>query len=279
MSETSGFVLSGFADEISPDLSVQVSTLTRLGVPGLDLRSVDGINVLDLTIDDLFKVTETCREAGIHVQSIGSPVNKVPYDPMNQARELDKLRKAFKAAELVNVKRIRLFTPELPKEQWDRDGHKVIAWMSEQRLHAEQLGMTLILENDATFWSAYPDNAKRLFDDLGGPSFKAAFDFANTVLIGYRPMEDWFPWLLPHLDTLHIKDAIEADRKIVPAGEGDAQIEETLGWLKSQGWSGPLTLEPHLQAAGPMGGFSGDQLFEAATNALKGILSRLEIAI
>jgi sugar phosphate isomerase/epimerase len=135
----------------------------------------------------------------------------------------------------------------------------------------------LILENDDRYWNAFPETAKKMFDTLGGPSFRAAFDFANTVLIGYRPMKDWFPWLLPHLDTLHIKDAIQSERRVVPAGQGDAQIEETLRWLVEQGWSGPLTLEPHLSAAGPFGGFSGPQLFEEATNALRQVLGRVGV--
>ncbi len=78
--ESSGrFSLSAFADEISPDLDVQVATLEKLRVPGLDLRSVDGVNVLDLSLDDLQRVHDKCGERGLHVQAIGSPVNKVAF--------------------------------------------------------------------------------------------------------------------------------------------------------------------------------------------------------
>ena len=78
------FPLSAFADEISPDLDVQIATLKRLDVPGLDLRSVRGKNVLNLTDAELDEVAEQCAANGLHVQAIGSPVNKVSFSASNQ---------------------------------------------------------------------------------------------------------------------------------------------------------------------------------------------------
>ncbi len=263
------FKLSAFADEISPDLKVQIKTLVALGISGLDLRSVDNVNVLGLTDDDLKRVADQTVAAGLVVQAIGSPVNKVPYSVAAQPEELEKLKKSIHAANLTGTRRIRLFTPEAA----DTDASKVIEWMREQIQLAADHDVVLLHENDGRFWGAFPANAKRLFTELGGPNFKAAFDFANTVLIGFRPMPDWFPWLLPHLDTIHIKDAVEAQGKVVPAGEGNGDLGKTLAWLIQAGWNGPLTLEPHLSAAGPLGGFSGEQLFGVATHALRSVLS------
>ena len=45
--------LSGFADEISPDLSVQLDTLDSLGIKYLELRGVWNKNVLALTDKEL----------------------------------------------------------------------------------------------------------------------------------------------------------------------------------------------------------------------------------
>ncbi len=270
------FPLSAFADEISPDLDVQVTTLKRLQVPGLDLRSVDGVNVLDLTDAQLDEVAQKCADNDLHVQAIGSPVNKVPYSAANQALELAKLHKAIHAANRTGTKLIRIFSPEVPKVDFDNAWMAIEAWMAEQIFVAEQAGITLLHENDATYYGAFPRGAKRLFERFGGPTFRAAFDFANTVLIGYRPLEDWFPWILPHLHTLHIKDAVEIDRKIVPAGEGDGQMVQVFKWLIEQGWSGPLTIEPHLSSAGKFGGFSGEQLFEEAVKALRKVVAEAE---
>lgn len=267
------FTLTAFADEVSPNLDEQLSALTAHGVSGLDVRSLEGVNVLDLALSDFERIRDQAAEQGIHVSCVGSPVNKVPFDVMTQGRELDRLRKACYAAARLNTKRIRLFTPEVPEDQHEERAGDVIRWMKEQKKIAQEHGLILIHENDARHWGAYPKNAQRLFEELGDDSFKAAFDFANTVLLGFRPMEDWFPWLLPHLDTIHIKDAIAAEGRVVPAGEGDGQIRETLAYLIQEGWNGPLTLEPHLKAAGPLGGFSGAQLFGTAVDALRKTLA------
>ncbi len=65
-----------------------------------------------------------------------------------------------------------------------------------------------------------------------------------------------------------------ADQRVVPAGKGDGEIEETLRYLIAEGWNGNLTIEPHLQAAGPMGGFSGPELFSVAVESLREVLGR-----
>lgn len=271
------FPITAFADEISPNLAEQVETLKRLDVAGLDLRSVDGTNVLDLSLDQLNRILDRVHEAGIKVSCVGSPVNKVKYDVMSEAKEFDRLKRACYVAQRMNTTRVRLFTPEVPEGQDQELAPKVINWMEQQRRLAIDQGITLIHENDARFWGAFPENAKRLFGELGNANFKAVYDFANDVLLGYRP-KDWFPWLLPHLDTLHIKDAKAETREIVPAGQGDGDIAETLRYLDKEGWSGNLTLEPHLAAAGPRGGFSGAQLFEVAVTALRDVMSEAGIA-
>jgi sugar phosphate isomerase/epimerase len=266
--------LSAFADEISPDLDVQISTLGRLGVAGLDLSSVGGTNVLQLSDDQIVRVRRRCEERGLHVQAIGSPVNKVELTASNQASELAKLERAIQCAKLAGTAIIRIFSPQVPEPDYQNAWAAVDAWIAEQIFLAEQAGVVLIHENDARFYGAFPEGAQRLFETHGGPHFKAAFDFANTVLIGFRPFPDWFPWLLPHLHTLHIKDAIESQGQVVPAGEGQGQIAQTLSWLREQGWTGPMTLEPHLASAGKFGGFSGEQLFEEAVKAFRSTLSQ-----
>ena len=124
------FSLSGFADEISPNLDVQIQTLTRLGVTGLDLRSIEKINVLDLDQATLESVRQKCSEAGLHVQSIGSPVNKVPLLGSSQALETSKLEKAIDAAKATGTSVIRIFTPEVPATEFEHAWTSIEAWMA-----------------------------------------------------------------------------------------------------------------------------------------------------
>ena len=264
--------MTAFADEISPNLETQLEVLRKTGVLGLDLRRIEGINVLNLGDDQLRELRSRCDAAGVRVHSVGSPVNKVHYSEEGRAKELEKLRRAIEIAHIVGVRRIRIFSPETPLDRHEALAGAVLDWMGEQHELGIREDVVLLHENDGLFWGAYPNNAKRLFEAFGSEHFRAIFDFANAVLIGLRPWDDWFPWILPHLDTLHIKDAIEATRQVVPAGQGDGQMPRTLRFLGDEGWDGPLTLEPHLIAGGPYGGYSGEALFEVAASALRSLV-------
>ena len=259
--------ITAFADEIAPDLTTQLRVLKANRVVGLDLRSVDGKNVLTLSDAELDAVRTAVADAGLAVQTVGSPVNKVVRSAKTEAEEGEKLARAIHAAHRLGTRRVRIFTPESDDED------AVMDWMRAQHETARAADVLLLVENDARYWSAYPRNAKILFRELAGAHLMAAFDFANAAILGY-PVEHWFPWIVPYLDTLHIKDA--KDGAVVPAGQGDAGIPVTLQALWRDHWSGPLTLEPHLSAAGAFGGFSGERLFGEAANALYSVLAGLE---
>ena len=225
---TDPFPLSAFGDEAAADADEQIAALVNSGLQGLDVRSVDGINVLAMTEEALHATREACEASGRYVQAVGSPVNKVPFSHTTLAEETEKLGRAIKAAKILGTRRIRIFTPETPPHQGPAAWAELKPVMDTMVSMAVDADVVLIHENDGHYFGAFPTHARRLFDEIGGPNFKAAFDFANTVLIGFRPMRDWFPWILPHLDTLHIKDAIEAEHSIVPAGEGDGELVETM---------------------------------------------------
>lgn len=265
---------SGFGDEADATLSGQIAAITRAGLKGLDVRNVDGVNVLDLTDSQLEEVRKQCADAGVRVQTVGSPINKVHLGPETLGNEMEKLRRAIHAAHQMGTTRIRLFTPEtaVPATAEERAG--VFEVVSAMVTLAKSEGILLLHENDARYYGAYPSHAVGLMKEFGGANFKFAFDFANTVLLGFRTWDDWFPWVLPYLDTVHMKDARASESKVVPCGEGDGQILRTLTFLASEQWEGALTLEPHLQAAGPMSGYSGPELFQTAATAMTGLIGQ-----
>ncbi len=269
------FPLTGFVDEISPHLAEQLAVARRLGLTGVDIRSVEGVNVLDLTDEQLEEVKSAALHIGLAVQAVGSPVNKVPFSADNRIAEVGRLKKAIRAARHLGAKRIRIFSPEVPEGDHEAAWPEVLAWMAEQVEMAKQANLILLHENDARYYGAYPANARRLMEALHGPHFRFAFDFANTVQLGFSPLADWLDWVVPYTDTIHIKDAVRATRQVVPAGDGDGEIEPFLARVLESEWHGTFTMEPHLEVAGTQGGFSGEQQFERATSAFRSVLNRL----
>ena len=79
------FVLSGFADEISADLSAQLDVLEELGLRYLELRGVWGKNVLALDDSEAKTIKAELDGRGMRVSAIGSPIGKIriddPFEP------------------------------------------------------------------------------------------------------------------------------------------------------------------------------------------------------
>jgi sugar phosphate isomerase/epimerase len=74
-----------------------------------------------------------------------------------------------------------------------------------------------------------------------------------------------------------VKDALLADGTVVPAGEGDGEVEATVRALVADGYDGFCSMEPHLATAGALGGFSGEDHFRRATLAFTQILDKVGV--
>jgi len=268
----SPFTLSGFIDEIAPDLQTQLDAVQRFGLQAVDIRSLGGTNVLDLTPAQTQEIREACQDRGLAIYSVGSPVNKVPLGEASRSSEMAKFKVAVDRAHELGTPRIRIFTPEAPEAQHDEAWPAIRDALDEMLAYAAEHGIVVMHENDWKYWGAYPANAKRMFEELAPRGLRLVFDFGNTVLLGYRPMDDWFPWALPYLESCHIKDVVAATGQIVESGAGDGQFVETFRYLVGQGWGGTLSLEPHLRDAGRFGGFSGAERFGLAVEALRNVL-------
>ena len=67
--------------------------------------------------------------------------------------------------------------------------------------------------------------------------------------------------------------------KVVPAGEGDGDIESILTDAYQSGYRGFLSMEPHLKVAGHSHGETGADLFKVAADALKDVCRRMNIPL
>ena len=72
--------LSAFADESSDKLVGQIDAMLRNNIQYLEIRSVDGKNVADLTESEAENILAQLEKNGLAVWSIGSPIGKVDID-------------------------------------------------------------------------------------------------------------------------------------------------------------------------------------------------------
>jgi sugar phosphate isomerase/epimerase len=268
------WTLTGFADEISPELEEQLETLAQESMGYMELRSVWNTNVLDLSDDELDRVKSDTALRGIGISSIGSPIGKVPVtEPFGP--HLERFRRALRAADVMETPYVRVFSFFIPEGQ--EPGHyreEVIDRMATMAGEAKDSGITLLHENEKEIYGDVPSRCLDILAGVGSPALRAAWDAANFVQCGVRPYKEGYASLRPYVEYIHVKDALSGSDRVVPAGEGDGQLPETLSALHDSGFDGFFSLEPHLASAGTYSGFSGPALFRKAAGAFKDLLRR-----
>lgn len=266
------WTLSGFADEIDEDFERQCAVLDRLGIRNIELRSAWGVNVLDLDDDQVQEVTRILRRHDIAVSSIGSPIGKIGIDEDFEPHLLRHDVALRRAGEL-QAPYLRLFSFFIPEGR-DPDGcrDEVLRRMSALAARSEGRDVILLHENEKEIYGDVPRRCLDIVESVGSPALRLAWDAANFVQCGVRPFTDGYALLRPHLEYMQIKDARRGTGEVVPAGDGDGETVETLRALRDDGFDGFFSLEPHLQSAGTLGGFSGEDLFTKAHEAFTALL-------
>jgi len=271
-------ILSGFADEISPDPAEQLATLAAESIAHLELRGAWSVNVADFTAGQVAAFRTAVDGAGVRVSAIGSPVGKIPVGA-RLGPELDRMRRVADVAAELGTAIVRVFSFYIPGgDPPERYRQQVIDRMGALAGIAEDRGLILAHENEKEIYGDTPDRCTDVITAVGSPALRATFDPANFVQCGVRPHSDAYALLRPFLVYLQVKDALAATGAVVPAGEGDGQLRETLTALRDSGFTGFMSLEPHLAQAGRLGGFSGPQGFRRAAAALKSLLNELSIS-
>jgi sugar phosphate isomerase/epimerase len=270
-------MLSGFADEISPDLDEQLAVLAAESISHLELRSVWSTNVADLDDAQLGRIRRQLEESGVQVSAIGSPIGKIDVDaPFGP--ELERLRRIADVAGELGTSLVRVFSFFIPAGH-DPEGYRaeVIDRMRALAALAEDRGLILAHENEKKIYGDRPERCADIIASVGSPALRSTFDAANFVQCGVRPHSGAYELIRPYLVYVQVKDALMATGEVVPAGQGDGQVRETLAALRDSGFDGYLSLEPHLATAGSFGGFSGPDLFRLACRALKDLLADLSV--
>lgn len=266
---------SCFADEIAPGLEDQIRVLRKLGLRFLEIRTVDDVNVMDLSPEALSTVRRTCDKNGLVITCVSSPIGKERVDiPVDKA--VADVEHAADIADVFGCRLIRVFSffrRELPQTE--------AYGMSLERLRAmaavaEARGKVLVMESGADTVGARSADMLRLLQETGSPALACAFDPAAFFAAGDDPFGESLPTLEKYIRYVHVKDVRRGETRRVPAGEGDARIREIVSALRDRDLT--FSLEPHLCYAGARRGYSGEDGFTRAHGAFVKILTELNVA-
>jgi sugar phosphate isomerase/epimerase len=275
--------LTGFTDEITPDFQTQLETAAALGLRYIEIRGVNGRSIVGYTPDEARELKNLLLKHGIGVSAIGSPCGKI-----NIGDDFEPHFKMFQntaaLCEILDTRYIRVFSFFLPPGA-DPAQYRapVLDRLGRMVEYAAKQDLILLHENEKDI---YGDKAVRCVDMLrhfNSPHFRGIFDFANFIQCKQDTLEA-YETLRPFIDYIHIKDARWADGRVTPAGMGDGRVAELLKRFQADGYSGYLSLEPHLgnfvgfralesqSGGGEEPVMDGRETFKLALNALKSIL-------
>ncbi len=272
---TGMMTLTAFADEISEDLEEQLDVLLEEDIHHLEFRGAWGKNVLRLTDGELARAQHSMRERGIRVSAIGSPIGKILITD-EWGPHLREFSRALEIAQRFDVSYIRVFSFFIPQgERAAKYRSGVLERMQELTERAQDAHVVLLHENEKLIYGDVPLRCLDVLEHCGSPFLRAAFDPANFVQCEVRSMQEAWPLLSPYVVYAHIKDALFADGRVVPAGQGDGEVKAFLQALRDRAYSGYLSIEPHLSSGSAFSGFSGPALFHEAVQALKGLLGEI----
>ena len=286
------WVLSAFADEAGGSIDEQIAALRRAGIRHVDLRAVDGFNITTLPTDRAQQVRRKLDSAGIAVAMFGAPIGKI--DLADELKiDLDKLAHLARLGDILGCRSVRIFSyynqkAALTPEAWQAEA---LDRLRKLRDLAGKLNMVLYHENERAIFGDACAQVQVIAAALRDPAtFRLIFDFDNYNQGGADVWANWLQ-LRDMTDAIHLKDS---DRKgqHVPVGAGAGQVRKILADAVARGWSGPLSIEPHLQhskavqATGPGGTpnqqyaqMSGADSFQAACAAALKLLGEIKAPV
>ncbi|CAK7283755.1 sugar phosphate isomerase/epimerase family protein [Streptomyces misionensis] len=272
--------LTGIGDEAAPDADGQLAALRRLGWTTVELRNIDGTALADLSPAAFGALARRLADAGVTVTAVASRIGNwsrpVTGDFARDLAELDVLaeRCATLGCRLVRI--MSYPNDGLAEEDW---ADRVLARTAVLADRAERAGLVLVHENCAGWAGDRADRALRLLRAVDSPALRLLFDTGNGVPYGYDAPK-MLRELAPHVAHVHIKDAVrlpDGSTAYTLPGEGEAGVARCLRILADHGYTGALSLEPHLAVRPHEGltraGADAADLFVRAGRALAALLA------
>jgi sugar phosphate isomerase/epimerase len=290
------FRLSVINDEISPDLDHACSVAANdFGLSWIELRSMWGKNVTDLSNDEVSRAREILDKYKLRVTDIASPLYKVnwPGAPQSKSgpqrdqshsdsdfkRQDDVLARCIELCKAFQTERIRCF------DFWRIEDQKPYRAAINDKLRqaaraCAQHNLVLLLENEPACNTGNGVEAAELLKEIRESNFMLNWDPGNSATYaGETPYPDDYELIPKHrIGHCHCKDTVRpanAHWEWAPVGAG---LIDWVGQFKAfihDGYHYAVSLETHWHGGKPEPG-SNMGVTEASTRiSMKGLKETL----
>jgi sugar phosphate isomerase/epimerase len=260
---------TGFADEAGDAIEVQIEATQELGWSFIESRSVDGVNLTDISDERFDQVCERLALTNVGINCFGSTVANWSRDPRSEEdflASVEALRRAIPRMQHLGTTMIRGMSFAVAQDE-EPDSPELEAIIFRKVEHlvrmCEDAGVLYLHENCMNYGGMSHEHTLRLLDNIRSPNLRLVFDTGNPVFtdrrIGSKPYRKQSSWefysnVREWIHYVHIKDGryIRESDGIFPEveytfpGEGDGEVARIVGDLLQTGYDGGLSIEPHL---------------------------------
>ena len=256
------FYFSGIGDEAANRIDDQIRAIKTLGWENLEARGVEvpgyaKANIHDIPDAAFDIVVEKVNAAGIRINCFGSTIG-------NWAKKIDdsfepslaETRRAIPRMKRLGTKFVRIMSFAVRPDE-DQMPHERFRRLREiTRMFLDE-GIQPVHENCMNYGGMGWPFTLELLENV--PGLKLVFDTGNPIFNDDRskakPWRKQDPWefyqhVKEHIVHVHVKDArwkvAKNDADYTMPGEGDGKVREILGDLIGSGYSGGISIEPHV---------------------------------
>jgi len=208
---------------------------------------LDGVEIPSFeTQKETEEVSALAQEIGLEVHSVmGGTHWQLPLsatDEQVRTQGVDGIRRALQVAKWSGADTV-LVVPGVVNEDVSYAAAYEISRKSLAELlpTAEELGITMALENVWNKFLLSPLEMRDYIDAFNHPLIKAYFDVGNILIYGYP--HQWIEILGERIVKVHIKDFNVSKRDFVPLLTGNVDFPRVVNALRGVGYNGYLTAE------------------------------------
>lgn len=247
-------VITGIADEASPDLEQQIKVHKELGWNTIELRLIGKTNICEIDEDSFGQVCELLNKEGMDAICFASPIaNWARSITADFSKDTEDLIRSAPRMRRLGTRFIRIMSypnDGLEDREWRRE---VFKRMRELARLAEEEDIVLVHENCSGWGGVSPQHQRELLEEIDSLNFQIVFDTGNPVGEGHAREETWdfYQSARPFIKHIHIKDCRQDEKGEVIytfPGEGWSMVREILKDALKSGYQGAFSIEPHITA-------------------------------
>jgi len=255
--------LSGFADEAADGIDGQIRATRALGWPCIEARSVDGVNIHDISDAAFDEVRRRLDAAEVEINCFGSTIanwSRSVEEPFDGT--LETVARAIKRMKALGAPLIRIMSYAILRDESGRalaDQKKEERFRRLREICARFLdaGIVPVHENCLDFGGMSWEHSLEMLAAV--PGLKLVFDTGNPgITPDFRkpfpyPNQDameCYAHLRAHIAHVHIKDgerdpATDKERYFFP-DEGKCGVAGIVKALLDSGYEGDFSIQPHM---------------------------------